>query len=148
MPVAGITKDLIPDTVFGLQYQHEGGQRYRFFVLEADRSTEPVNTGNTHRKSIARSLSQYREYVVGGPYKEHLKLTAPLLVLNVTTAPERLQNLLALTTKEAGAGGNSYQLFQCWSAFGAIFKPPAPKLDLLTGMWQRAGCEDFCIGVV
>lgn len=140
-----ITKDLIPDALFGLEYHTETGSRFRFFAVECDRSTEPVVTKNVHRKSIQRSLSQYREYIVGRKYQEHLKLSAPLLVLNVTTTPERLQQMIALAQREAGAVGNTYQLFQCWTDFGPIFRPPTPRLELLHETWCRAGREEFSI---
>jgi hypothetical protein len=64
-------KVLKPDALFGLQYEMQEGNRYRFFVVEADRSTEPFRSKNFNRKSVLRGFLQYREYVGRGRYKEH-----------------------------------------------------------------------------
>lgn len=140
-----VSKDLIPDALFGLEYKTTNGSRYRFFMVECDRSTEPATSKNFNRKSLERNLQQYRKYIVTGRYKEHLKLTAPLLVLNITTSPERLTKMIEITNKLADGTGNSYQLFQSWSDFGPVFRPPSPNLELLNGLWQRAGQSDFVI---
>lgn len=136
-----ISKDLIPDALFGLEYQTSAGSRFRFFAVECDRATEPATSPNFNRKSWQRSLRQYREYVEGGVYRDHLKLTAPLAVLNVTTHEQRLQKLIAVTEAELGAP--PYQLFQAWPDFGQIWRPPAPNPNILAGEWLRARCPSF-----
>lgn len=141
-----ITKDLIPDALFGLAYHTPEGDRFRFFVVECDRATEPATSGNWNRKSWRRSLRQYQAYVAGGRYREHLCLTAPLLVLNICTTAERMAKLIAVT--EAEIGRANYQLFQTFEAFGPVWRPPQPNAELLTGGWQRAGREPFRIDVV
>ena len=108
---ATYTKDLLPDAVFGLEYRAPAGSRFRFFAVEADRATEPVISGNVRRKSFERQLLQYEAYVEGGGYRRHLNLTAPLLVLNVTTSAARLECYLKMTAMRFSTG-NSYQLFQ------------------------------------
>ena len=35
--------------------------------------------------------------------------------------------------------GSNFMLFQSWPKFGDRFRPPAPRLDLFTGPWERAG---------
>lgn len=133
-----VKKALKPDAVFGLAYHTAEGDRFRFFVVEADRSTEPFSVKNFNRKSVLRNYLQYREYVGRGRYKDHLKLTAPLLVLNVCSdraRAERMQKLIA----EQGEGGNSYLLFQAWEEFAAPFRPPRPEMRLLNTPWDRAG---------
>jgi hypothetical protein len=140
-----ITKDLIPDAVFGLQYHTEAGVRFRFFAVECDRATEPVTTQNWGRKSWLRNLLQYREYVVNRRYQQHLDLTAPLMVLNITTEDKRLEKMIAVTSELAGEAGNSYQLFQVVSDFGPVFKPPVPLSELLSSPWLRAGQPPFFI---
>lgn len=77
-----IDAPLVPDGLFGLEYRQDETS-YRFFVIEADRSTEPKNTGVAGRKSINRMLAQYYAYLDRGLYKDHLKLTAPMIVLVV-----------------------------------------------------------------
>jgi hypothetical protein len=123
-------KDLIPDAIFGLEYQKGEGSRFRFFAVEADRATEPATSTNFNRKSFDRHLRQYREYIEGGFYRQHLNLTAPILVLNVTSDPVRMAKMVKLTSEHFPAGCN-YQLFQCWEDFGPVFRVPIPNRPLL-----------------
>lgn len=136
-PDSGATyeKDLLPDAVFGLEYLKPAGRRYRFYALEADRATEPLRSAEIHRKSFRRHLLQYEDYIEGGGYREHLNLTAPMMVLNVTTSNVRAQRMLTLT-EELFPDGNSYQLFQVWDAFGSDFAPPQPNPLLTAKSWQ------------
>ncbi len=140
-----VTKDLIPDALFGLEYHPAEGSRFRFFVVECDRATEPATTRRFNRKSWLRSLRQYEEYIGRLRYKDHLKLTAPLLVLNVVTDKRRQAQLLSVTEKEAGSDGNPYQLFQTIEGFGPIFRPSQPMAALLAEPRQRAGREPLWI---
>ena len=140
-----ITKDLIPDAMFGLQYHTPRGNRFRFFAVECDRATEPATTTNFNRKSWLRNLLQYREYIGKGLYKEHLRLTAPMLVLNVTSDEKRLWKMVAVTEQEVGDAGNSYLLFRYAPDFGPVFKPRGPLTDLLDTPWKRAGQAPFLI---
>ena len=137
-----VQSDLIPDAIFGLEYCRGGQSTFRFFVVEADRGTEPSVASQFNRKSHLRNFLQYREYVGRGLYKAHLGLTASLLVLNVTISPATLHNMLKLAL-ELSPRGNSYQLFQCAPQFGRFFKPAAPLLELLTASWARGGYPDF-----
>ncbi|WP_417618098.1 replication-relaxation family protein [Parasphingorhabdus sp.] len=112
-PVSGrsYTKDLLPDGVFGLEYVTKDGPRYRFYALEADRATEPLRSGNFHRKSFIRHLLQYQDYIERGGYRKHLKLTASMLVLNVTPNEARKTRMMEITMEHFPHGCN-YQLFQ------------------------------------
>jgi len=74
MPVS--TGRVIPDQLFALDY----GGRYRAFVLEVDRGTEP-KTSAAARKSYARSLEQYAEIIERQLYNAHYGLKANMLVL-------------------------------------------------------------------
>ncbi len=135
-------KDLIPDAIFGLEYKSETGSRFRFFALEADRATEPATSTNFNRKSFLRSLLQYDAYVAKGGYRRHLNLTAPLLVLNVSSDPVRTVRMTDLTAKHY-AQGNSFMLFQTWEDFCPVFRPPSPNPALLMGDWARGGLAAF-----
>lgn len=128
-----ITKHLKPDALFGLEYKTEEGSRYRFFVVEADRATESLTSTNGNRKSMLRSFMQYEAYIRRGEYKKHLKLTAPLLVLNVFSDEQRMRKTMELVGRQS-ADGCPYMLFQSWGAFGVPFVPPAPNLSLLASM--------------
>lgn len=142
---ATYTKDLLPDAVFGLEYLTKRGSRYRFFAIEADRATEPATSSNFHRKSFVRHLLQYERYVEQSGYGDHLSLTAPMLVLTVTTSETRQRRMVKLT-EEYFPCGNSYQLFSHWGAFGVPFRPPRPRPALLSKPWVRAGMAAYCIG--
>jgi len=133
-------KDLLPDAVFGLEYLTAAGKRYRFFALEADRATEPLRSAEIDRKSFLRHLLQYEDYIEGGGYQDHLDLTAPMMVLNVTTSDQRAQRMLDLAD-ELFPDGNSYQLLQVWKAFGSVVRPPDPHPRLLEGNWQTTSGE-------
>lgn len=74
-------KELIPDQIFGVEYLTAEGPRYRFYLVEADRGTEPIASSNAARKSILSMIAQHRAYLETGVYKGHLKLTAPLVTL-------------------------------------------------------------------
>jgi len=137
-------KELIPDALFGLEYVTGESKRYRFFAVEADRSTETGITGNVQRKSLLRSFLQYQAYVEGDLYKQHLNLTAPLLVLNVANSRKRMEQMLFVTAS-LFPSGSSYLLFQHWDDFGEMFKPPEPWEEILTVPWQRSGLEILCI---
>ena len=139
-----LTKDLIPDALFGLEYHTSEGSRFRFFVVECDRATEPVTSRNWNRKSWQRSLLQYQAYVGGVLYREHLRLSAPLLVLNVTSDTGRMEKMVAVTEKAARAP--AHLLFQTWIEFGPVSRPPSPRTDLLNEPWRRANRCNFGIG--
>lgn len=139
-----MTKDLIPDAFFGLQYHMPDGDRFRFFAIEADRATEPTTSANWNRKSFLRNLLQYDAYVAGGAYRQHLKLTAPLLVLNVLSDQRRMERMIECVAKSYPSG-NSFMLFQAWEDFGPAFRPPHPQSSLLMGDWGRGGLAPFSI---
>jgi Replication-relaxation len=137
-----MTKDLIPDALFGLQYHTLEGDRFRFFAVEADRATEPTTSANWNRKSFLRNLLQYDTYVSGGAYRQHLKLTAPLLVFNVLSDQRRMERMVTMTAKHYPAG-NAFMLFQAWEDFGPAFRPPHPQSSQLMGDWVRGGLAPF-----
>lgn len=140
-----VRTELVPDALFGLEYRRGRDVRYRFFLVEADRATEPTRTSQFNRKSHLRSFLQYRDYIGRGHYKDHLGLTSGLLVLNVTSLERTAQAQLRLLDWLSETG-NTYQLFQTIEGFGGIFKPPSQPLSgLLKGEWMRAGHEPFRI---
>lgn len=75
-----ITKDLIPDAIYGLEFVKPDGLYYRFHCVEVDRGTEPKTSRNMERKSLERMRLQYEDYIGNGKYKEHLGMTAPMMV--------------------------------------------------------------------
>lgn len=145
-PATGWTgpKDLIPDAIFGLRYRTPQGDRFRFFAVEADRATEPKTSHNWNRKSFERNLAQYEAYVAGGVYRNHLSLSAPLLVLNVLSDRQRMERQVQFVA-ERYARGNTFMLFQAWDHFRPVFRPPEPSPALLNGGWVRGGLAPFHI---
>lgn len=137
-------KELIPDALFGLEYQTPEGPRYRCFLVEADRSTEPATSKNFNRKSWQRSFQQYEAYVGQELFHDHLNLKSPMLVLNVVPDEKRLEQVQRLAPDFAPTIQSRF-LFQTWDSFGAVFTPPKPKTALLEGGWSRAGLPDFRI---
>jgi hypothetical protein len=137
-------KDLIPDAVFGLCYHTPQGDRFRFYAVEADRATEPTTSSSWNRKSFERNLMQYKAYVAGGAYRDHLRLSAPLLVLNVLSAAGRMDRMIEFVANRY-RHGNSFMLFQTWQDFGPVFRPPEPRPALLNEGWVRGGLPQFRI---
>jgi len=116
-----VKSDLIPDALFGFEYVDGGRKLYRFFLVEADRATEPTRASKFNRKSHLRNFLQYREYVGRGLYKEHFGLTAGMLVLNVTSSQRTMENMIKLLG-EIAPKGNTYKLFQAVEEFGGVFQ--------------------------
>lgn len=75
-----LTRDLIPDQLYGIEYLTDDGPRYRFYVLEVERGTNP-KTSNQDRKSVERMEAMYDVYIGRGKYKEHLGLGAPMVLV-------------------------------------------------------------------
>lgn len=75
-----LTRDLIPDQIYGIEYLTEDGPRYRFYVVEVERGTNP-KTSKQDRKSIERMEAMYDVYIGQGKYKEHLELGAPMVLV-------------------------------------------------------------------
>lgn len=74
-----LTRDLIPDQLYGIEYLTDDGPRYRFYVVEVERGTNP-QTSNQDRKSVERMKAMYEVYIGQGKYREHLGLRAPLVL--------------------------------------------------------------------
>ncbi len=82
IPVSG-TK-LIPDQLFAIRYP----DGYRAFALEVDRGTEPVQSSPA-RKSLRRTVAQYREVLERKSHKEHYGIKSNLAVLWVFNCSRR-----------------------------------------------------------
>ena len=135
-----VTKQLMstclrPDALFGLEYHTSRGSRFRFFTVEADRSTEPLRSAKINRKSISNSFAQYATYIGGGDYKAHLKLTAPMVLLNVASSETRMRAMISVL--ETHQPHCNYLLFQSWNDFTAPSRIPIPNEDFLDREWLR-----------
>jgi hypothetical protein len=130
---------LQPDQLFGLEYAPRSGvKRYRSFLVECDRSTEPITSTNTARKSYRRSYLQYRHFVGDGLYKEHFRLKSTLLVLNVMSDRSRMSAFMQLIDRHAPEG-NSFMLFKCLDRETSLVPPLL--VDEMAESWNRVGLE-------
>jgi hypothetical protein len=126
---------LIPDGLFGLEYQTEGSKAYRFFALEADLGTMPVSRSDSAQTSYLGKLALFGEVIARRLPKQHWGIPN-LLVLTVTADAKRLENICRKL-------GGEPQAF--------LFKTVAPRTlcnpcpALLTEAWQRAGLPELSI---
>lgn len=128
---------VIPDGLFGLEYQTDRGNAYRFFALEVDRGTMPISRTDGTKTSYLAKLAGYREIVARRLHKQHWGISS-LLVLTVTTNSGRLAGML-----------RSYREQEPSPLF--LFKAVEPKTlavprsELLSEPWQRAGLSVLSI---
>jgi hypothetical protein len=127
---------IMPDGIFGLEYENSGRKSYRFFALEADRNTMPVFRSTVRQTSYARKILAYKEIIGQHIYKLHLGLPN-LLVLTVTTNERHMRQI----AKAAGelSGGSPMFLFKTCPALDPAVGSPVPAPEILSEPWQRAG---------
>lgn len=135
-------KPLVPDALFGVEYEEAGRKSYRFFALEADRDTEPLRRGDLVQSSYFRKVLQYREAIAVGLHKSHWSIPN-LFVLTVTTSEPHLRNMLRLILEMSGTTGSTRFLFM---ALPADVSSSSAR-QLLTRPWQRAGNDPFRIDI-
>lgn len=140
-----LEKPLVPDALFGIEYRREGGSAFRFFMLEADRATEPIRRADLNETSYLRKLLQYRAVIEGGLYKQHFGMKAGMLVLNVTTNRQHMRGILDLVGEVTAGRGSPYLLFRSLPEFGKQLQVPTVCDGLLSGEWQRQGHYPFRI---
>ena len=88
---------LIPDQLFAIKYP----DGYRAFALEVDRGTEPVRS-TAARKSLQRSVEQYKQIFSKQTHKSHYGLKsnmAVLWLLNTVKRQEQLQQIFGQRDK-------------------------------------------------
>ncbi len=133
---------LRPDGIFGIQYP---SGRARLIVVEADCATE-VLTGGNRRKTIERNSRQYHAFIGERRYRSALGSDAGMLVLNATSSPTRMANMMRIWAA-AFDGPCAYALFVCLPSFSRYFKPPATLLRLLDFPYERIGFTPFSLNV-
>jgi len=129
--------EVVPDALFGVRYP-EG---VRFFALEADRNNEPIRR-RLSGSSYERKIAAYKQIVDQKIYKSHFGIPN-LLVLNVTTNPTHMNNIMALVKQMVGQ--SRFFLFKTMSSLGDFAKAPSPTPHMLTAAWQRVGHEPFAM---
>jgi hypothetical protein len=127
-----------PDGHFGLEYRSEGKPTYRFFTLELDRGTMPVERSRKSQTSLLGKFDAYAEIIERQTHKSHLGIPN-LLVLTVCPSRSRLE------TATSG-------LERCGKCPAFLFKAVEPELltkpfpDMFWEPWQRAGLPPLAIG--
>jgi hypothetical protein len=104
---------VIPDQLFAIRY----ADGYRAFALEVDRGTEPVRSAAA-RKSLMRSVEQYREVLTGKLHQRHYGLKSNLMVQWVFSSKARerqWQSLLGTDDRQQMSAVCSVQ-FPRWQA--------------------------------
>lgn len=71
---------LIPDALYGIEYQIDGEPRYRFWALECER-TSPAWRSNTRMSSTAKKHAAYDALIASGAHRKHWAI--PCLELEV-----------------------------------------------------------------
>jgi hypothetical protein len=128
---------VIPDGLFGLEYQTNSGKAYRFFALEVDRGTMPISRTDGTKTSYLAKLAGYREIMDRRLHKQHWGISS-LFVLTVTTSPERPAGML----RAYGERGAS-PMFLFKAAEPKTLTAPKPRL--LSEPWERAGLSALSI---
>lgn len=82
---------VIPDQLFAIKYP----DGYRAYALEIDRGTEPVRS-HAARKSLKRSVDQYRQVLQGKIYQQHFGLKSNLVVLWLFNSARRQRQFAEL----------------------------------------------------
>ncbi|AXI40716.1 replication-relaxation family protein [Sulfitobacter sp. SK011] len=96
-------RKLIPDQLFALDY----GGRYRAFMLEVDRGTEP-KTSSAARKSYASSIEMYRQMIEQNIHRANYGLKATVLILWVFSRRSNEQRFLDLVGQFGGPAKNLF----------------------------------------
>jgi hypothetical protein len=129
---------LVPDGLFGLEYSADGARKYRFFALEADRGTMPVQRSKPGQTSYLGKIAAYREVIKQQVHRAHWGIPN-LLVLTITTCEVRVQTMMAGLGNDAG--GNAPLLFKAIAAADLA----RPANHLLFELWYRASLDPLQI---
>ena len=81
--------------MFGLEWGKPGNRTRRFYVLEADCSTEPILAKDITRSSFLRKVIQYQHILRKKTYATHFGFHSDLYVLTVTTSKRRITSMKA-----------------------------------------------------
>jgi hypothetical protein len=126
----------IPDQLFGIDY----GGMYRFFALEADRSTESLASQKHHARSIEAKLQRYVEILEQETFKQTWGIPM-LYILVVTTSARHMQNMMRIIERIANAKIASRFLFKTEPVFGKYWIVPEVLHGLARERWHRTGQE-------
>jgi hypothetical protein len=133
---------VIPDGVFGLEYQSQQSKAYRFFAVEVDRGTMPIERSNERQTSVLGKLAAYRQIMARQIHKTHLGLPN-FLVLTLTVGEQRMAEMIRRL--EIQGGENAPFLFKAIAESGAELSSPSTRW--LLEPWQRVGRDELAIAI-
>ncbi len=125
-----------PDAIFAIEDT--------YFVLEADRGTEPIERPSLKQSSYYRKMLQYRDVMQNQTHKKEWGIPN-LKVLNITTKPERVNNLMEILEREGMTPLS--MCFKAYPSLASTLKSPKPLLSILADPMQRVGHPDFHMGL-
>lgn len=115
-----------------------------YFVLEADRGTEPISRFTFKTSSYMRKLLQYKYVLQKGTYKE---LIPNMIVLNITMSEQRAKHLKDFMYDDLQLKSSAI-CFHGNGALGSLDTYPDPLVYLLNEPLERAGFEPLIISKV
>jgi hypothetical protein len=122
---------IIPDGLFGLEYQMNRGKAYRFFALEVDRGTMPIERTKQGQTSYLAKLTAYRQIIAENLAKRYWGISV-LLVLTVTIDGPRLRRLTQSSREHANSPSFLFKAVE-----PSVLRNPMP--ELLSAPWERCG---------
>lgn len=127
---------LRPDGFNGVRYLPTGEER--IFIREEDCGTERNDSDDRNVKSHKHNILQYVAFLQSSE-RHRLFGQARVVVLSTFSSPTKMRNVMNLVLELSGGRGSNFMLYRSWAEFGDRFRPPAARLDLFTGPWERAG---------
>ena len=127
---------LIPDQLFAIDY----GGKYRSFVLEVDRGTEPFRS-EAARKSLCRMIQAYSDLTIKDGLRQHYGLKSTPLILASFNCPVRASRSIKLLKKSE----QTLQTSCCVKALPDCFPRFEVFKDAILRRWMRTGDRQFCL---
>lgn len=128
---------VIPDAVFGIEYGQEGRKSYRFFAVEIDRGTMPVERSCPNQTSYLAKMKAYAEIILHNSYRTWLG-TPNLLVLTITTDMRRMERMIAAIHNADSALSAAF-LFKAVPSLASGTSVMPPRSATLEQPWLRPG---------
>jgi hypothetical protein len=133
---------IIPDGLFGLEYQQVSGKKlYRFFILEAERRNR-VNTRSLKGSSFLKKILAYRAIIDHEIYKSHFGIPN-LLILTVAPTQARIETMKQTILDIYGTADSSMFLFRRVAALGDSEPDGFSKTLMFDAPWERSTFTEF-----
>jgi hypothetical protein len=125
--------DVIPDALFGIEYDTSQGKRFRFVAVEIDRGTMPVRRSDYGQTNYLQKIARYKAALNRNLPKSQWGVPN-LLVLTIASSKERIENIKRVMMNEIGPHGAFL--------FRTIEQPlNTPYLTLLDEPFDRVGFD-------